>query len=275
MEAIGHAGTVLGIACADGVILAAEKRVTSKLLDDEVTATEKLYDVNGHIVAAVAGITADATILIQHARMDCQRYLSTYGEPMPVEQLVEKMCDMKQGYTQHGGLRPFGVSFLWAGWDDSHRLTADEGRSGWQLYCSDPSGNYGGWRAHCIGGNSASAQSILKTDYSDTLTVFGDGKPVVQKEKSPTAGASDATTSTDDKKVVGSGMELALKVLSKTMESTTIAADKVEIAVLTASKQTNVKGDKLVKSKIYQGKDVELLLKHYGYVKREAESAAR
>ena len=47
-----------------------------------------------------------------------------------------------QGYTQFGGLRPFGVSFLFAGWDAVH---------GFQLYQSDPSGNYGGWKATAIG----------------------------------------------------------------------------------------------------------------------------
>ena len=33
MEAISHAGTVLGVLAKDGVVLAAEKKVTSKLLD--------------------------------------------------------------------------------------------------------------------------------------------------------------------------------------------------------------------------------------------------
>lgn len=33
MEAISHAGTVLGVLAKDGVILAAEKKVTGKLLD--------------------------------------------------------------------------------------------------------------------------------------------------------------------------------------------------------------------------------------------------
>lgn len=33
MEAISHAGTVLGILASDGVVLAAEKKVTGKLLD--------------------------------------------------------------------------------------------------------------------------------------------------------------------------------------------------------------------------------------------------
>ena len=33
MEAISHAGTVLGVLAKDGVVLAAEKKVTGKLLD--------------------------------------------------------------------------------------------------------------------------------------------------------------------------------------------------------------------------------------------------
>ena len=33
MEAIAHAGTVLGVLAKDGVVLAAEKKVTGKLLD--------------------------------------------------------------------------------------------------------------------------------------------------------------------------------------------------------------------------------------------------
>jgi 20S proteasome subunit alpha 3 len=101
-----------------------------------------MYKLDEHLACAVAGITSDANILINTARISAQRYTFTYGEPMPVEQLVQSLCDTKQGYTQFGGLRPFGVSFLFAGWDTVH---------GFQLYQSDPSGNYGGWKATAIG----------------------------------------------------------------------------------------------------------------------------
>ncbi|GBN40726.1 Proteasome subunit alpha type-4 [Araneus ventricosus] len=42
MEAIGHAGTCLGILGSDGIVLAAERRNTNKLLD-EVFNSEKIY----------------------------------------------------------------------------------------------------------------------------------------------------------------------------------------------------------------------------------------
>jgi len=132
------------------------------------------------VAASVAGITADANILINYARLSAQRYSFAYQEPIPVEQLVQRLCDLKQGYTQYGGasslppinvalvsqgfsliiciafeysgLRPFGVSFIYAGWDRTY---------GFQLYQSDPSGNYGSWKATCIGANNQVLNSFF------------------------------------------------------------------------------------------------------------------
>ena len=61
--------------------------------------------VDDHVAVAVAGITADANILINMARLHAQRYRFAYQEPQPVEQLVERLCDEKQLYTQYGGAR--------------------------------------------------------------------------------------------------------------------------------------------------------------------------
>ena len=140
------------------------------------------------MICAVAGMTADANILINYARQAAQRYLLTYNEDIPCEQLVRRLCDLKQGYTQHGGLRPFGVSFIYAGYDPHRQF---------QLYQSNPSGNYGGWKATSVGANNASAQSLLKQDYKEDC---------------------------DLKEACG----LAVKVLSKTMDSTKLSSEKSE-----------------------------------------------
>ncbi|OMO80078.1 hypothetical protein CCACVL1_13187 [Corchorus capsularis] len=108
MEAIGNAGSAIGILSKDGVVLVGEKKVTSKLLQTS-TATEKMYKIDDHVACAVAGIMSDANILINTARVQAQRYTYAYQEPMPVEQLVQSLCDTKQGYTQFGGLRPFAI----------------------------------------------------------------------------------------------------------------------------------------------------------------------
>ncbi|KAG2219415.1 hypothetical protein INT45_010606 [Circinella minor] len=213
MEAISHAGIALGVLAKDGIVIAAEKKVTSKLLEQSASA-EKIYKLNDRMICGVAGMTADANILINWARSSAQRYLFTYNEEMPVEQLVQRLCDLKQGYTQYGGLRPFGVSFIFAGYDDHY---------GFQLYHSDPSGNYGGWKATCIGANNATAQSILKQDHKEDMSV-------------------------EDAKA------LAIKVLSKTMDSTTLNSEKLEFATI------RMVNDKL-KYDLYKPEEIDALLK--------------
>lgn len=54
-------------------------------------------------MTGVAGITADANSLINYARNAAQKYLLAYDNDMPVEQLAQRLCDLKQGYTQYGG----------------------------------------------------------------------------------------------------------------------------------------------------------------------------
>lgn len=52
LEAISHAGTALGILAKDGIVLAAEKKVTSKLLEQD-TSAEKLYTLNEYAPQSV------------------------------------------------------------------------------------------------------------------------------------------------------------------------------------------------------------------------------
>lgn len=130
-----------------------------------------MYKLDSHMLCAVAGITADANILVNYARSNSQQYLYSYQEPCPVEQLVKIMCDLKQGYTQYGGQRPFGVSFIYGGWDK---------HLGFQLYTSDPSGNYGGWKAFSLGTGKQAAESILKSDYTEGMSLDEAKKLVIK-----------------------------------------------------------------------------------------------
>ncbi|KAJ1452035.1 nucleophile aminohydrolase [Pelagophyceae sp. CCMP2097] len=186
VEAINNAGTAVGILATDGVVLAGEKQKVTKLLEAP-KSSEKIYKLDEHIATVVAGLTADANILVNEARVAAQRYTYQYGEQIPVEQLVEKVCNHKQLYTQYGGQRPFGVKFLFAGYDEHF---------GYQLYMSDPSGNYSGWKATCMGQNANAGQSLLKNEYEEGLD-------------------TDAC------------VKLALKVLYKTMDS--LSADSLDL----------------------------------------------
>eukprot|EP00429_Kryptoperidinium_foliaceum_P075187 CAMPEP_0176216186 /NCGR_PEP_ID=MMETSP0121_2-20121125/17063_1 /TAXON_ID=160619 /ORGANISM="Kryptoperidinium foliaceum, Strain CCMP 1326" /LENGTH=154 /DNA_ID=CAMNT_0017555309 /DNA_START=305 /DNA_END=769 /DNA_ORIENTATION=+ len=111
---------------------------------------------------------------------------------MPVEQVVKSVCNYKQSYTQYGGLRPFGTAFLFAGWDVNF---------GFQLYQTDPSGNYSGWKATVIGQNNQAGKSILKTDYKPDNTVE-------------------------------QNLKVAVKILLKTMDSATPSPERIELSTL-------------------------------------------
>ncbi|CAL5373946.1 unnamed protein product [Camellia sinensis] len=206
-------------------VLVGEKKVTSKLLQTS-TSTEKMYKIDDHVACAVAGIMSDANILINTAQVQAQRYTHAYQEPMPVEQLVQSLCDTKQGYTQFGGLLPFGVSFLFVGWDKNY---------GFHPCMSDPSGNYGGWKATAIGVNSQAAQSMLKQDYKDDIT----------REEA---------------------VQLVLKVLSKTMDNTSLTSDKLElIEVFLSSRE--------VKYQVSSPESLSKLLVSFGLTQPTAEAA--
>jgi len=233
MEAISHAGTVLGVLAKDGIVLAAEKKVTGKLLDLSGAkeggyggSGEKIFLLNSNVVAGVAGITADANSLVNYAREAAQRHLFTYNEDIPVEMLAQRLCDLKQGYTQFGGLRPFGVSLLYAGYDPHYNF---------QLYHSDPSGNYSGWKATCIGANSGTAQSLLKQEYKEDITI------------------EDA-------------ISLVLRVMSKTMDSTTLGSEKLEFATLTLD------SEKRPKAKIYRPSEIDALLRKHDLAKKDEDT---
>jgi len=200
MEAISHAGAAVGLLSSKvGIVLAAEKKLSTKLLDTTPYA-EKMSKIDDHITAVVAGITSDANTLVGFLRRVAQNHLMTYGEPIPVEQLVQRVCDQKQSYTQSGGLRPFGVSFLYAGWD-MHR--------GFQLYQSDPSGNYYGWHATAIGANNQSATTMLKAEYKDDMSLHD-------------------------------MFILAMRVIAKTMDTVTVDPKKVEVGCLVVNKDTEL-----------------------------------
>ena len=65
-----------------------------------------------NILAGLAGITSDANSLVNYARNSAQRHLFSYNEDIPVEMLVQRLCDMKQGYTQFGGQFPTGKWYI-------------------------------------------------------------------------------------------------------------------------------------------------------------------
>lgn len=156
-EAVKRGTTSLGIRCRDGVLLAADKRLWSKLVEPK--SIEKIFQVEEAIGAAASGLVADARVLIDWARSESQSHRIVYGEAIDVKTLARKIGDFQQLYTQFGGVRPFGVSLLIAGVDDKPRV-----------FETDPSGALIEYRATAIGAGRTRAMEIFEEEYSEKIT---------------------------------------------------------------------------------------------------------
>ncbi len=145
-----------------------------------------------------AGMGPDYRVLVDKARkVSHTGYKRVYNEYPPTRILVQDVARVMQEATQSGGVRPYGVSLLVAGWDDGvlpeqERKEAevemtgqDDGegnkkgktgaktggilKGGPSLYQVDPSGSYFPWKATAIGKSATSAKTFLEKRYTEGL----------------------------------------------------------------------------------------------------------
>ena len=159
LETVNRGATIVGVVCPEGVVLGAEEKIESKLQDSSFTW--KIFAVDTHIGAAVVGLGSDARILIDQARVYCQSNRLMYDEPIDIEAISKRIGDIKQLYTQHAGVRPFGVSVIFGGVD----------KTGNRLFSTDPSGTYRAYKAIAVGVGRETVESILKTEYREDLSL--------------------------------------------------------------------------------------------------------
>ena len=156
--AVTRGTTTIGIKFKDGVVLIADKRLSSKLI--EADSVEKIYEIDEHIGVSTSGLVADARVIIDYARILAQINRVTYDEPILVEALAKKICDYKQQYTQYGGVRPFGIALLIAGVDST----------GPQLFETDPSGALFAYKATSIGAGKDAVMDLLEEEYKEGMS---------------------------------------------------------------------------------------------------------
>jgi len=147
----------VGIRCSDGVVIIADKGKKDVLIIPE--SADKIYEIDEHIMATAAGILSDARILINQVRNVAQQHRVTYDSPIDVETVIRDISDIKQQYTQHPGVRPFGVEVMIAGQNGKE----------FKLYTSDITGNYFEYDAVAIGVNDEKIKEILRKKYTKDI----------------------------------------------------------------------------------------------------------
>ncbi|NWF87160.1 archaeal proteasome endopeptidase complex subunit alpha [Candidatus Bathyarchaeota archaeon] len=158
MELVNRGATILGIRCAEGVVIGAEENVEPL---EEAEYSWKIFKVDEHIGVAIVGLSSDARMLIDQARVYAQSNKLTYDEPIDTEVVTKRICDIKQLYTQHAGVRPFGVSLIFGGVD----------KAGTRLFGTHPSGTYRGFKATAQGAGRETVLAILKEEYREDMNL--------------------------------------------------------------------------------------------------------
>jgi len=167
MELVNRGATILGIQCAGGVVLGAEESIENL---EEAEYSWKIFKVDEHIGAAIVGLSSDARILIDQARIYAQSNKLTYDEPIDTEVVTKRICDIQQMYTQHAGVRPFGVSIIFSGVD----------KTGTRVFGTHPSGTYRGYKATALGAGRETVLAILKDEYREEMSLEEDTKLAVK-----------------------------------------------------------------------------------------------
>jgi len=156
-ENIKKGWTTIALKTKDFGVLLAEKRRIAPLIDMETIV--KVYLIDTHIGASFAGLAADGRVLVDYARNTAMQYRFIYDEPADVEYVVKAVCDIKQLYTQHAGVRPFGVSLIFLGAD----------KKGVQLLKTEINGYYFSYLGIAMGAGEQAATEYLEKNYRSDL----------------------------------------------------------------------------------------------------------
>jgi 20S proteasome subunit alpha 4 len=153
-EAVKKGSTAVGVRGENVVVLAVEKKSVAKLQEERTV--RKICLLDDHVVMAFAGLTADARILIDRARVECQSHKLTVEDAVTLEYITRYIAQLKQKYTQSNGRRPFGISALIAGFDEDGTP---------RLFQTDPSGVYHEWKANATGRSGKTVREYLEKNY--------------------------------------------------------------------------------------------------------------
>lgn len=159
-KAVEASGTAIGICCKDGVVLAVEKLVDSKLQEEHTNT--RIFNVDRNAGLSITGWKPDGRPIVNKARSEARGYIDQFGHRIPGRVLSERLSASVHFQTLYMSSRPYGITTL---------LAAHDHIDGPQLYQIDPSGESWGYKACATGKGRQAAKAELEKLNIDTLTV--------------------------------------------------------------------------------------------------------
>ncbi|KAJ7507571.1 20S proteasome subunit [Mycena galericulata] len=158
-KAVENSGTAIGLKVKDGVVLAVEKLVHSKLLVPG--ANRRIQTVDRHIGLATAGLPADGRTVASRARDEAANYRDVYRSAPTLKNITERLGQFVQVYTLYSSVRPFGISTILGAVD----------KNGPALYVVEPSGVFFGYHGAAVGkGRQLAKTELEKLKLSELTT---------------------------------------------------------------------------------------------------------
>ncbi|KAG0166120.1 hypothetical protein DFQ28_009012 [Apophysomyces sp. BC1034] len=158
-KAVDNSGTAIGLRVKDGVVLAVEKLVQSKLL--VAGSNRRIQSADLHIGIATAGLLADGRHIISRARDEAQAWRDIYRQPIPGKTIADRLGQYVSAYTLYSSVRPFGSGTIVGTMTDKVP----------SLYLVEPSGVYWGYRGCAVGKGKSVAKTEIEKLNLDDMTV--------------------------------------------------------------------------------------------------------
>ncbi|KAI9140158.1 nucleophile aminohydrolase [Paraphysoderma sedebokerense] len=158
-KAVDNSGTAIGLRVKDGIVLAVEKLIQSKLLVPK--SNKRIQSIDTHAGIATAGLMADGRHVISRAREEAQSYRDNYHTKIPGKMLAERVGMYVQAYTLYSSARPFGVGTIVGVVD----------QDGPSLYMVEPSGVYWGYHGVAVGKGRQLAKTEIEKLKLNEMTV--------------------------------------------------------------------------------------------------------
>lgn len=156
-KAVDNSGNIVAIRGKDGVVIATEKYLLSKLYEPH--SNSRIFHIRRHVSCGVVGFYPDGKALVDQGRSYAQEFKHDHGTLIPITILKDRIGAYVSAYTCSSAVRPFGASLV---------LASYEGEP--LLYMIDPSGAAVGYHYVAAGKGKQAAKAELEKLKSETMT---------------------------------------------------------------------------------------------------------